>query len=124
MVRVYGLCESSIAVFLREQADVVVGDLDWLVFEDGVTQREKILDLWGFVSGLVELVIGRCREVEAPTFSSCLSLEHIMPFFVLCGRTAVMSMNRPVSMSIHLASITLRLSSYEGSVYLGLTSNI
>lgn len=118
MVRVYGLCESSIAVFLREQAGVVVGDLDWLVFEEGVTQREEILDLWG------ELVIGRCREVEAPTFSSCLSLEHITPFFVLCGRTAVMSMNRPVSMSIHLASITLRLSSYEGSVYLGLTSNI
>ena len=58
------------------------------------------------------------------TFSSCWSLEHMIPFLLGCGRTAVMSMKRPVSMSIHLASITLRVSPYDGSVYLGLTSNI
>lgn len=45
MVRVFGLCEGSIAVFLREQASVVIGDFDGLVFEEGVAEREEVLDL-------------------------------------------------------------------------------
>lgn len=45
MVRVFGFSKGSIAVFLREQAGVVVRDLDRLVFEKGIAKREKILDL-------------------------------------------------------------------------------
>ncbi len=77
----------------------------------------------GVVTESVEKV-GVGEEWERQTCSSCWSLEHMMPFLVRCGRTAVMSMNRPVSMSIHLASITFKVSSYDGSLYFGLTSNI
>ena len=52
MARVGGLCQSRVAVFLREQAVVTVGDLDRLVFEDGVAQWEEILYLKGFFSDL------------------------------------------------------------------------
>ena len=45
MVRVFGLCEGSIAVFLREQASVVIGDFDSLAFEEGVAEREEVLNL-------------------------------------------------------------------------------
>lgn len=67
---------------------------------------------------------GRKEGVFFLTFSSCWSLEQMMPFLLSCGRTAVMSMNRPVSVSIHLASMTFKVSSYDGSVYFGLTSNM
>ncbi len=51
MVRVFRLGEGGVAVFLREEAGVVVGDLDGLVFEEGVAEGEEVLDLWGiFVS--------------------------------------------------------------------------
>ena len=52
MARVTGLCQSRVAVFLREQAVVIVGDLDGLVFEEGVAQWEEIVNLKGFVSDL------------------------------------------------------------------------
>lgn len=45
MVRVFGLCEGSIAVFLREQASVVIGDFDSLAFKEGVAEREEVLNL-------------------------------------------------------------------------------
>ena len=61
MVGVYSLCESSVAVFLREQAGVVVGDLDRLVFEEGVAQGEEILDLWGLSANWIGL---GARNVE------------------------------------------------------------
>ena len=47
VVRVRDLCEGRVAVFLREEAVVIVWDLDRLVFEDGVAQWEEILDLGG-----------------------------------------------------------------------------
>ena len=51
MVRVLGFGEGGVAVFLREQAGVTVGDFDRLVFEDGVAEGEEILDLWGVSVG-------------------------------------------------------------------------
>lgn len=47
MVRVFGLRKGSIAVFLRQEACVVVGDFHGLVFEEGVAEGEEILDLAG-----------------------------------------------------------------------------
>ena len=63
VVRVRGHCESRVVVLLREQAGVIVGDLDRLVFEDGVAQWEKILDLKRFCqrSGL-RLMAGNVEE--------------------------------------------------------------
>ena len=46
VARVRGPCESGVAVFLREQAGVVVGDLDWVAFEGRVAEREEIFKLW------------------------------------------------------------------------------
>ena len=48
VVRVLRLGEGGVAVLLREQAGVVVGDLDGLVFEEGVAEGEEVLDLGGF----------------------------------------------------------------------------
>ena len=110
MVRIFGLGEGGVAVFLREQASVVVWDFDRLAFEEGVAEREEVLDLMGKSSENL-MVRWEGGKAGSRTFSSCWSLEHTIPFLVLCGRTAVMSMNKPVSMSIHLASITLRVSS-------------
>ena len=45
MVRVLGLGQGRVAVFLRQEARVVVGDLDGLVFEEGVAEGEEVLDL-------------------------------------------------------------------------------
>ena len=47
MVRVLSLGEGGVAVLLREEARVVVGDLDGLVFEEGVAEGEEVLDLLG-----------------------------------------------------------------------------
>lgn len=52
MVRVCRLGEGGAAVFLREQAGVVVGDLDGLVFEEGVAEGEEVLDLLGWRGGV------------------------------------------------------------------------
>lgn len=47
MVGIFGLRERGVAVFLRQEAGIVVGDLDGLVFEEGVAEGEEILDLAG-----------------------------------------------------------------------------
>lgn len=61
MVRILGFCKGSIAVLLREQAGVVVRDLDWLAFEEGVAKREEILDLYQLSVDGVKLV---ARSIE------------------------------------------------------------
>ena len=68
MVRIYGLCESSIAVFLREQAGVIVRDLDWLVFEEGVAQGKEILDLWGLSADWIGVVAGSLERLRNVLF--------------------------------------------------------
>ena len=45
VVQVFRLGEGGVAVFLREEAGVVVGDFDGLVFEEGIAQGEEVLDL-------------------------------------------------------------------------------
>ena len=52
MTRVFRLGEGLVAVFLREQAGVVIGNFDGLVFEGGVAEGEEVLDLRFFVSGV------------------------------------------------------------------------
>ena len=60
VVRVRGLCQSRVAVLLREQAVVIVGDFDRLVFEGGVAQWEEVLDLGVSVSDLGGADGGEC----------------------------------------------------------------
>ena len=90
MVRVFGLGEGGVAVFLREQAGVVVGDLDGEVFEEGVAKGEEVLDLGVWVSGVSwdgggECGEGRGGECEDGLFLRAGLWSTLCPF---CSRAA------------------------------------
>lgn len=76
MVGVLGLGKGSVAVFLREEAGVVVGDLDCLVFEERIAEREEVLDLQGLSVTWVGLEAG---SMETPREGSGVTYF----FFVL-----------------------------------------